>query len=386
MDRQGDLTGTLDLASSVESLSLDAPSSTSFSGADPLSAAALFTSPSDLCFELDSFNDLAARGQWRAVLDKVYHARSLSILSTAPPHQQFVYLAIAVLALFKLRRYREADRELQSIDYDLDSPSLRYDSYPAAYPGRSGSMLPFAVRYFHAELPLRLDDDRAETLDRLYALLDLVRARIAEREASGGAAQSDLWRRREAFVIGTLCRHHFSHREFDVCLLLIRELLSKNPSDPALLSRLAFVQMQIGDLDGSKATFDRVATICRDRGGVQNENLLARNRALSLIAAKDYRAAVREYEACIERDPADVIAINNKALCLMYSRDLSDSIKVLEGALERVPTAAVNETAVVNLCSMYELAYANHVDVKKSLSTWIARVAPDDFDSSCTRV
>ena len=107
---------------------------------------------------------------------------------------------------------------------------------------------------------------------------------------------------------------------------------------------------------------------------------------MTYLVAKDYISAGREYDLCIERDDADFVAINNKALCLMYLRDLADSIKVIEGALERVPTAALNETLVVNLCSMYELAYVNHSDIKKTLNSWIARVAPDDFDSSCTRI
>ncbi|MQL95981.1 hypothetical protein Taro_028651 [Colocasia esculenta] len=336
--------------------------------------ARMFASPSDLCFELDSLHDLAARGQWRAVLDKVARARSLPLLSARPPHHDLVYLAFSVLALFKLRRFRDAEHELQAaLDGDLDAPSLRYESHLAAYPGRSGSMLPFAIRYLQAELPLRLAGDRAATLDRLYTLLDLVRSRARGKEDNGNGALSDQWRRREAFLVASICRHHFAHREFDVCLLLIRELLAKEPSDPALLSRLAYVQMQIGDLDGCKATFARVEELCAQRSGAEWENLVGRNRALAFVVAKDYGAAVREYETCIERDPADVVAINNKALCLMYSRDLSDSIKVLEGALERVPTAAVNETVVVNLCSMYELAYVNHGDIKRSLSNWIAR-------------
>ncbi|KAJ0804820.1 hypothetical protein HanPI659440_Chr02g0042481 [Helianthus annuus] len=79
-------------------------------------------------------------------------------------------------------------------------------------------------------------------------------------------------------------------------------------------------------------------------------------------------SAVREYQKCIDRDNSDVVAIN-KALFLMYLRDLSDSIKVLDSALERVPMAALNETFVVNLCSMYELAYVNPSDIKKRLAT-----------------
>lgn len=185
--------------------------------------------------------------------------------------------------------------------------------------------------------------------------------------------------------MSSLCCNHFSHREFDVALALLRELLERDPSNPVLLSRLGHVQLQIGDLDGARATFARVEKLVEGHG-VELENLAARNRALGHLVNKDYASAVREYDECIERDPADVVALNNKALCLLYSRDLSDSIKVLEGALERVPTAAVKETLVVNLCSMYELAYVNHGEVKKSLNSWIARVAPDDFDPSCTRI
>ena len=55
-------------------------------------------------------------------------------------------------------------------------------------------------------------------------------------------------------------------------------------------------------------------------------------------------------------------------------------------ALERVPTVALNEGLVVSLCSMYELAYVNHSDIKRTLNNWIARVAPNEFDSSCTRI
>lgn len=142
--------------------------------------------------------------------------------------------------------------------------------------------------------------------------------------------------------------------------------------------------MQLGDLNGARAVFDRVEGLGKEEKGFKN--LVNRNRALVYIVGKDYVSAVKEYDVCIERDPADAVAINNKALCLMYLRDLSDSIKVLEDALERLPTVALNETVVVNLCSMYELAYVNNSEIKKTLRNWIARVAPDDFDSSCTRI
>lgn len=183
--------------------------------------------------------------------------------------------------------------------------------------------------------------------------------------------------------------HHLGHKEFDVCLSLMSDLLSRDSSnDPMLISQLGYIQLQIGDLEGAKVSFLKAESEGKNNGSlseVEFKNLVNRNKALVYMVGKDYVSAVREYDECIERDNSDIVAVNNKALCLMYLRDLSDSIKVLESALERVPTVALNETLVVNLCSMYELAYVNHSDIKRTLSSWVSRVAPDDFDSTCTR-
>lgn len=247
-------------------------------------------------------------------------------------------------------------------------------------------MVPFSLRWMYALVPTRLGN-RQEGLDRLYTLLDFVRERVKEKEEANDSVE--LWKRREIFVMSCLLGFHLGHKEFGVSLDLIKELIKRDPLDPVLVSKLGSVQMQFGDIEGAKVTFDRVEKMSDHNGLVsetQFKNLVGRNKALVHVVAKDYAAAVREYEECIERDSSDVVAVNNKALCLMYSRDLSDAIKVMESALERVPTAALNESLVGNLCSMYELAYVNHTDVKKTLNNWIARVAPDDFDSSCTRV
>ncbi|XP_039138737.1 uncharacterized protein LOC120276061 [Dioscorea cayenensis subsp. rotundata] len=168
-------------------------------------------------------------------------------------------------------------------------------------------------------------------------------------------------------------------------ILFLRELVERDHSDPVLFSKLGHVRLQMGDLDGARATFARMEKLVKGHG-VELENLAERNRALEHPVNKDYASAVREYDKCIERDPGNVVALNNKALCLLYSRDLSDSIKSAGRALERVPMVAMKETLVVNLCRMYELAYVNNGEVDKSLSNWIAGVAPYDFDPSCTRI
>lgn len=311
-------------------------------------------------------------------------SRSQSLLSK--PHEHLIYLTFNVLALVKLRRYSDAQQELQTLDGEFESSQYLFESYADHYPDHNpGSMIPFALRWLHAHLPFTLGD-RQLSLDRLYYLLHFIReSKLSRNRDSVGDISTTLWKKRETFVVNSIISHHLSQKEFKVCLHLLKVEVSEN-KDPFLVSKLGYVQMQYGDLDGAKQSFEMVEKSMVGSEDVSLKNLVSRNKALMYLVAKDYVSAVREYDECIERDGSDGVAINNKALCLMYLRDLSDSIKVLESALERIPTVALNETLVVNMCSMYELAYVNHADTKKTLSTWIARVAPDDFDASCTRI
>ncbi|KAI3883645.1 hypothetical protein MKX03_016327 [Papaver bracteatum] len=351
---------------------------------DPLSNQ--LGSVNDLCFEISSLQDLAFRGSWRSILDKISRSRKLSLLQK--PHEHLIYLCYNVLALTKLRKFIEASEELDTLE-EFESSQYKYETYPQIYPNRFGSMVPFTLRWIHAELPMRLGN-RGETLDRLYLLLDFVREKLRIKELEKVDVSVENWRKREGFVINSISNHHLSNKEFGVCLKLLKDLVNKNESDPLSLSKLGYIQLQFGDLDGSKNSFNLIENLLKDGNysldEVKMKNLVNRNKALIYLVGKDYISAVREYDECIERDATDVVAVNNKALCLMYLRDLTDSIKVLESALESIPTFVLNETVVVNLCSMYELAYVGHSDVKKTLNNWIAKVAPDDFDSSCTRV
>ncbi|CAN6463075.1 unnamed protein product [Victoria cruziana] len=452
---------------------------------------------SGLCYDADSLLELARQGSWRSLLEKIALAHKLSLLKA--PHEQLAYHAFSVLALAKIRKFQEASDEIDALG-DLNAEKYRYEAHPEHYHGKSGSMVPFSLRWLHAQLPEMLGK-RQETIDRLYLLLDFVRKKLkyfsdqselVAKSCSGGgsrgaevisgsdgaagetielsgkssdvgdatdepklsgsddgitenlsprvnqgspeaskdtggfpldlsaespsestsapdefgerkSAVSDerigtatscrqLWQKRETVVISTLISHHLSQKEFDACTALLHQLLRQNPSDPVLLAKFGYMQMQLGDLNGATATFAHIENLSKSGsseqlvGDIMLKNLVNRNRALVYLVAKDYASAIREYEEAIERDPTDMVAINNKALCLMYSRDLSDSIKVLESALERMPSIALDETVVVNLCSMYELAYVDHSEKKKTLSNWIARVAPDDFDSSCIRM
>ncbi|KAI5077270.1 hypothetical protein GOP47_0007094 [Adiantum capillus-veneris] len=200
------------------------------------------------------------------------------------------------------------------------------------------------------------------------------------------------WQHRQEIIINCIISHHLNRKDFLLVLTWFKELFKLHPSDPWLLSKLGYVQLQMGDLTGASYTFSEARNII---GKFEAENsgqssalkgLDCRNRGLEHVVLKQYSEAVKEFDLALSINPIDIISANNKALCYMYNRDLIGSSKVLESILDKAPLVALNESLVLNLCSMYELAFVHNVQTKKNLSDWIQQIAPGDFDFSCTRL
>lgn len=410
-------------------------------------------SDEDVPASLAGLQALARRGSWRAVLDRARAGKQASAGAGAS-EEHLAYATLHILALMKLRMYGAAADELRDVG-DLSAPHLRYEAHPKEFPGQTGSMVPFALRWLSAELMHRMGRS-AEALDQLYELLsrcDLKMRVLREEQAAspvqpaavemeqvsgaewcslksaaespgglpslyrpGASKQGDaeelcddlggldhaggvgapdsrkskglsLWTRRQELVLYTALNHHVADRNFLAALQLCQVLVRRRPQDPMLLSKLGYTQLQMGDVEGARAAFARVEAAAgrNSPGDARVASLVRRNRGLLLFALKEYTPALTEFDQVLQVDPTDAAAHNNKALCLMYARDLVGAIRVLEEALQpqRCP---LNETLVRNLCSMYELASTSSAVTKKNLSNWLMRVAPDDFDLTCTRL
>ncbi|KAG0587125.1 hypothetical protein KC19_2G142200 [Ceratodon purpureus] len=117
--------------------------------------------------DIRRLRQFARQGSWKLLIERVKDAQRRGLLST--PDQEIAYGTYHLLALMQLQDYRAAAQEIAAFG-DLNAPHYRYENHPELYPEKSGSMVPFALRCMHAELPHRVGQT-GETLYRLYNLL-----------------------------------------------------------------------------------------------------------------------------------------------------------------------------------------------------------------------
>lgn len=86
----------------------------------------------------------------------------------------------------------------------------------------------------------------------------------------------------------------------------------RSPTDAELLSKVGYVQLQLGDLLGAQQTFTKVDSLLADTLDNDLLNLAGRNRGLLHFAEKEYAKAFNEFTAVLGRNPQDIVSANNK--------------------------------------------------------------------------
>lgn len=88
--------------------------------------------------------------------------------------------------------------------------------------------------------------------------------------------------------------------------------LSRSPKDADLLSKVGYVQLQLGDLLGAQKTFSQVEALLTDSFNDDLANVVGRNRGLLHFAEKQYTKAFNEFSSVLDRNPHDTVSANNK--------------------------------------------------------------------------
>ncbi|XP_053701068.1 trafficking protein particle complex subunit 12 [Synchiropus splendidus] len=307
----------------------------------------------------------------------------------------FVRLAL----LTKLSLFQNAELEFEPFG-NLDQPDLFYEYYPAIYPGRRGSMVPFSMRLLHAELPQYLAKPQ-EALDRLHNLKTVCHT-ILENLEKGLAEDGSmitltpenrqeslkLWRARLSRVMYSMAN----------CLLLVKDYILavetyhsiiqyETQQKVQLLSGIGRIFLQIGDVKTAEKYFQEVEEACKMEGSQLSHTLcVLMNRAFVYLSQNNYAEAHASFADVLKLDPKNPVANNNAAVCLLYLGRLKESLGQLEGLVQQDPALYLHESVLFNLTTMYELESSRSMQKKQALLEAVACREGDSFNTQCLKL
>lgn len=309
------------------------------------------------------------------------------------------------LALFKTRNYQECLAVIRALS----------EKSGTEYSDNDSDHLPFLLHVINALLPHFLGNSKSteellhdlvlcceRRLGRVITSAGDVAISLAELSVDSERCQGEefsgadsldkpIWEARLASVRMLLVDYYLVVRENAMALRWIDAMVQENPDDDFLLSLAVHVLVSLGEIEEAVALADDLRESILEREGhgqlrKEIECLLLKNEGALRFAQEEYGKARDAYCAALTACPDDVVAANNLALCYMYDEELSLAMGCLENFLTERSPSLLDETMVLNLCSMYELSSPASNEKKKQLRRWIISNGPDDFDLSATKV
>uniref|UniRef100_A0A8C4X1C3 Trafficking protein particle complex subunit 12 n=1 Tax=Eptatretus burgeri TaxID=7764 RepID=A0A8C4X1C3_EPTBU len=307
----------------------------------------------------------------------------------------FVRLALLV----KLHLYSDAESEFEPFG-NLDFPDLYYEYYPEMYPGRQGSMVPFAMRLLHAELPQHQGRSH-DSLNRLHHLQNVCRQILSNLEnglAEDGSmknisseshkASIVLWKSRLARVLHSLGNCLLLLKDYCLAVDMFEAVIDLQPDlELPILSGIGRILLQVGDISAAEEYFARVERVSQQQeDGLEYKITMLVNRAFLHLAKNNFQEAYKWFMEVLKCDPSNAVASNNCAVCLLYLGKLKEALTHLESFRQREPAMYQHESVLFNLSTMYELESSRSLAKKEALLLSVSRCAGDNFNAQCLKM
>eukprot|EP01113_Clastostelium_recurvatum_P047791 TRINITY_DN8585_c0_g1_i4.p1 TRINITY_DN8585_c0_g1~~TRINITY_DN8585_c0_g1_i4.p1 ORF type:complete len:472 (+),score=103.75 TRINITY_DN8585_c0_g1_i4:129-1544(+) len=319
--------------------------------------------PEDVTPDEAGVRKLMQAGAWRSVLK----IADRCIASSNHPPQILQFKLCRIVALVKMKMMKNAQDEITGIG-DFNDPSNCYEAYPQLAP-RRGSMIPWSMRVIKAELAFALGAD--QSLDPLYNLLSSCRREIerlktespelsgvtdqlassfitADEVIYGGGPGQPIatWFKREARLMFQIATYLMQTKEYLLAIGLVEELCSRYPQDSLVLSCLARMHLQMGNIRAANMVFKRAEQLYAEP---EKSVVCLMNKGYLALSVDQYSTAIEHFQAVLDIQPNNIAAANNRAICWLYTTDLSRAISSLEEVLMNDPENTLDESLVFNL-------------------------------------
>ncbi|KPJ14161.1 Tetratricopeptide repeat protein 15 [Papilio machaon] len=254
--------------------------------------------------------------------------------------------------------------------------------YPEAYENRTGSLVPFSLRLLIAELPGHVGKPE-EAADRLYVMLDIIQRMLSNlqqgksEDGSGTITEPDklesirLWTGRQTRVL-----HSIDYRLASKILVSLEKQASSPAQKRALSSALCRLWLLAGHLKAAMLHLEDAREtrhhLCPTPDVREYVDL-----GLIDIAYGKYQDAYNNFARAAEQEPTNIMVANNLSVCLLYMGRLKEAIAVLQKAINSDPERGLNESLLINLCTLYELESSKTNEKKLNLLRMLCKHKSD---------
>ncbi|XP_045540402.1 trafficking protein particle complex subunit 12 isoform X2 [Papilio machaon] len=320
---------------------------------------------------------LAAAGQGRMHRPTKHTPRSLQLWLTR----------FAVMLRIKL--HEPLLKEAEPFG-DLSKPDMFYQFYPEAYENRTGSLVPFSLRLLIAELPGHVGKPE-EAADRLYVMLDIIQRMLSNlqqgktEDGSGTITEPDklesirLWTGRQTRVLHSIVNCAIALKDYRLASKILVSL-EKQASSPAQKRALSSALCRLWLLAGHlKAAMLHLEDARETRHHLCPTPDVREYVDLGLIdiAYGKYQDAYNNFARAAEQEPTNIMVANNLSVCLLYMGRLKEAIAVLQKAINSDPERGLNESLLINLCTLYELESSKTNEKKLNLLRMLCKHKSD---------
>jgi len=296
--------------------------------------------------------------------------------------------------MVKLRLLTQAEAEMEAFS-NFDTPDLYFEYHQDIFPLRRGSMVPFGMRLLHAELP-QLCGHAQESLDRLYyiqtvisKMLTNLRTGLSEDGSmtlndKSRSASEELWRQRRVRVMYSIGNCLLNVKDYGSAVEVYKCLLNEDePNKYHLYNGLGRIFLQMGDVISASKHFEMSDQLDTTESA-KCQRLI--NRGLVALGNNSFNEAHELFKEAVDIDNNNILAVNNMAVCLLYLGRLGRALQSLETLVYTDPQRNIQETTILNLCTLYELESSEALRKKQKLLSLIGQHRGNGFNVACLKM
>ncbi|XP_049847903.1 trafficking protein particle complex subunit 12-like [Schistocerca gregaria] len=293
--------------------------------------------------------------------------------------------------MMKLRMYQHTFNELVALEQELlQSNNVESPTNPAPL-HEYYATVPFVLSLFKCQALYFLGKC---SLDEFFKLREfcLNQARLFESSPCASKAEflpcpmaelfnvieaprSQTWLDRADAVLINIANHQIQQRQPLLAIQSLSELVASRPNDCQILYLLFKVHVITNNVEHAK----KVHSLISKLSGPDSVYSIFCQGFMAVIKS-EWNLALDCFKRAHLLDPSNIAAINNMALCHLYGGDAMEAVNVIESFILSDPFQSASETAIYNICSIYDLISEKTLENRRKVLQLIHDRLPDDFN------